>query len=99
MEDARQGGVNFSKEEGGCDDDNDESCFVFCGGEASPTMLPPNEGQRQQRWRETTYTFPSGGTCGGNNGQQIDNGDEDEAIVTPPGLRCGCDHRHNTNNN
>ena len=99
MEDDGQGDVNFGKEEGACDDDNNGLCFAFGGGEMSPMMLQPNEGQRQQRWHETTYAFPGKGTCGGNNGQQIDDGDEDEAIVTPPGLHCGCGHHHNTNNN
>jgi len=52
-------------------------------------MLPPNGGRRQQRWREMTYAFPGGWTCGDNNRQQIDDRDEDEAIATPPGLHCG----------
>ncbi len=47
-----------------CDDDDNVSCFAFGGGETSPTMLPPNGGRRQQRWRKTMYAFPGGGTCG-----------------------------------
>ncbi len=99
MEDDGQGGVDFGKEEGACNEDNNVSCFAFGGGETSPTILPPNKGQRPQKWRKMVYAFPGGGTCGGNNGQQIDNKDEDEAIVTPPGLCCGWGHRDNTNNN
>ncbi len=50
MEDDGQGGVDSGKEERGCNDDDDVSCFAFGGGETSPKMLPPNEAQRQQRW-------------------------------------------------
>ena len=88
--------LGSGKEEGGCGDADDASCFAFGRGETPPIMPLPNRGRRQQRWLETVYAFLSIGTCGGNNGRQIDNRGG-EAIATPLGLRRG--HRHNKNNN
>ena len=45
------------------------SCVAFGGGGMPPWMPPSNGGQRQQRWLETIYTFPGGGTHGGDNEQ------------------------------
>jgi hypothetical protein len=58
-------GVGFGKEERGCNDDNDASCFALGGGGVPSIMPLPNRGQRRQQWWERAYTFPGVGTCGG----------------------------------